>query len=312
MINNQEVIKMNRLIENHYITEIKYGTDFAYILKEDSSFLPTEYKMLQSQDHSIFLKCMKMYFNGKAQLFYLTRNYTSLITALPRLNPENFMLIVSNLFGSIIEVKNHGFLSCKHIDISLNHIFIDTSTYKVKLVYIPIANNQYDDNSIFEIEIRTNLVKIISEIPNISSTDTMGLLTELQNGSETLESIYLKLNGKTSRKSMNSLNDDLNSKEYLKLIAMDVQPKLEVVVNKSEFTIGRKQSSVDGVVSFNKAIGRIHCRILCNQGKYYIEDLNSANGTYVNNVRLQPNKPTSILQGDIVRLANSDFQVVLS
>ena len=60
MINNQEVIKMNRLIENHYITEIKYGTDFAYILKEDSSFLPTEYKMLQSQDHSIFLKCMKM------------------------------------------------------------------------------------------------------------------------------------------------------------------------------------------------------------------------------------------------------------
>ena len=41
---------MNRLIENHYITEIKYGTDFAYILKEDSSFLPTEYKMLQSQE----------------------------------------------------------------------------------------------------------------------------------------------------------------------------------------------------------------------------------------------------------------------
>lgn len=42
---------------------------------------------------------------------------------------------------------------------------------------------------------------------------------------------------------------------------------------------------------------------------YTITDLQSANGTYVNKIRLQPNQPYPINNGDIIRLANSDFQV---
>ena len=303
---------MNRLIENHYVSETKYGTNFAYILNDESSFLPTEYKMLQGQSDSIFLKCMKMHFNGKIQLFYLTKTYSSFVSMLPKLNPETFFAIVSNLFGSIIETKNHGFLSCKHIDISFDHIFIDPSTYKVKLVYIPALNNIYDDSSAFESEIRINLIKIISEMSNISSTKTMYLSSNLQNGSLTLESIYLKLSGKSSNMMNDSVSNESQSKAQLRLIAMDVQPRVEILVSKPEFVIGKKQSVVDGVISFNKMISRVHCKVLCKQDQYYIEDLQSANGTYINNVRLQPEIATKIKHGDIVRLANSNFQVVLS
>ena len=56
----------------------------------------------------------------------------------------------------------------------------------------------------------------------------------------------------------------------------------------------------------------MHCKVLCKQNRYYIEDLQSANGTYVNKVRLQPNIETEIKHGDIIRLANSNFQVVIS
>ena len=93
---------------------------------------------------------------------------------------------------------------------------------------------------------------------------------------------------------------------------MDIQPRVEIVVDKPEFVIGKKQSVVDGVVSFNKLISRVHCKIVLKQQQYYIEDLKSANGTYVNNVRLQPNVPTRIKHGDIVRMANSNFQVVIA
>ncbi len=303
---------MNRLIENHYVSETKYGTNFAYILNDESSFLPTEYKMLQGQSDSIFLKCMKMHFNGKIQLFYLTKTYSSFLSILPKLNPETFLAIVSNLFGSIVEVKNHGFLSCKHIDISFDHIFIDPSTYKVKLVYIPALNNIYDDSSAFESEIRINLIKIISEMSNISSTKTMYLSSDLQNGSVTLESIYLNLSGKSSNMMKDPVVNESQSKAQLRLIAMDVQPRVEILVSKPEFVIGKKQSVVDGVISFNKMISRVHCKVLCKQDQYYIEDLQSANGTYINNVRLQPEIATKIKHGDIVRLANSNFQVVFS
>lgn len=303
---------MNRLIENHYVSETKYGTNFAYILNDDSLFLPTEYKMLQGQTNSIFLKCMKMYFNGKIQLFYLTKTFIPLISILPKLNSESFLSIVSNLFGCIIEAKNHGFLSCKHIDISFDHIFIDPTTYKVKLVYIPALNNLYDDTSSFESEIRISLIKIISEMSNISSTKTMYLSFDLQNGSVSLESIFSKLSGKSNNLNSHSGSNKLQGTNQIKLVAMDVRPRFEVVINKPEFIIGKKQSVVDGVISFNKMISRIHCKVICKQDDYYIEDLQSANGTYINNVRLQPKVATRIKHGDVVRLANSNFQVVVS
>lgn len=303
---------MNRLIENHYVSETKYGTNFAYILNDDSLFLPTEYKMLQGQTNSIFLKCMKMYFNGKIQLFYLTKTFIPLISILPKLNSESFLSIVSNLFGCIIEAKNHGFLSCKHIDISFDHIFIDPTTYKVKLVYIPALNNLYDDTSSFESEIRISLIKIISEMSNISSTKTMYLSSDLQNGSVSLESIFSKLSGKSNNLNSHAGSNKLQGTNQIKLVAMDVRPRFEVVINKPEFIIGKKQSVVDGVISFNKMISRIHCKVICKQEDYYIEDLQSANGTYINNVRLQPKVATRIKHGDVVRLANSNFQVVVS
>ena len=60
---------------------------------------------------------------------------------------------------------------------------------------------------------------------------------------------------------------------------------------------------------FNKMISRSHCRINKRGSQYTITDLQSANGTYVNKVKLQPNQPHPINNGDVIRLANSDFQV---
>ena len=62
---------MNVLIENNYIKEMECGSNFAYILSDNNSFLSTEYKVLQSQAKSCFVKCMKMMYNGKIQLYYL-------------------------------------------------------------------------------------------------------------------------------------------------------------------------------------------------------------------------------------------------
>lgn len=303
---------MNRLIENHVVSEIKYGTNFAYILNDNNSFLPTEYKMLHGQMDSVFLKCMKMLFNGKTQLFYLTETYVSLLSILHKLNPDNFLSIVSNLFASIIEAKNHGFLSCKHIDISFEHIFIDPATLKVKLVYIPATINLYDDVSSFESEIRINLIKLLSETSNISSSKTLYLSSDLQNGSISLDEIYSKLSGNSIDSSRNINSSSSSQPKQFKLIAMDIQPRVEIVVDKPEFVIGKKQSVVDGVVSFNKLISRVHCKIVLKQQQYYIEDLHKCHLHFVNNVRLQQNVPTRIKHGDIVRMANSNFQVVIA
>ena len=80
-------------------------------------------------------------------------------------------------------------------------------------------------------------------------------------------------------------------------------------MTKDEFTIGKKQELVDGAIAFNKMISRSHCKI-ARQGEHFvIIDLGSANGTYVNGPRIQAGQPYPIKNGDLIRLANSEFQV---
>lgn len=51
-------------------------------------------------------------------------------------------------------------------------------------------------------------------------------------------------------------------------------------------------------------VSRIHGKLTCIQGEYYLEDLNSKNGTYVNGKRLEPQKPVHLKDGDILVFAD--------
>ena len=297
---------MNRLIENGHILEMACGTNFSYILSDNSIFLSTEYKVLQSQANSNFVKCMKMLYNGKVQLFYHTTNLKPLSAMLPSLDADSFMIITANLISDIIDVKQNGFLSCQNIDVSFDKIFIDPTTYRVSLVYVPISKRAYDDDSAVENEIRTGLVKLISGVSAISSPKTIQLAADLSNGMLTMEDLSGLIKGHAPSDKRISKNTAVKA---LRIIALDSPTRVEIEVTKDSFVLGKNASAVDGVISFNKMISRVHCRIDRRGDRFTITDLQSANGTYVNRVRLQPNQPQVINNGDVIRLANSDFQV---
>ena len=64
------------------------------------------------------------------------------------------------------------------------------------------------------------------------------------------------------------------------------------------------------MVSFNNMISRKHWTFYINGNTYYIVDEKSANGTYVNGYKLQPDQYYQVKRGDIIRMADSDFQLV--
>lgn len=304
---------MNALIEKGFMTEMACGSNFSYVLSDNSAFLSTEYKVLQSQANSCFVKCMKMLYNGKIQLFYLTKTLKPFSALLPSLDADSFLTIVGNLLADIIDVKHNGFLSCQNIDISFDKVFVDPTTYKVSLVYVPASKRLYEDSSTFENEVRTGLVKLITGISTLSTPKTMQLASDLSNGLMTIEDLSARVKGgkNTSGGSSSSGNSGNSGSKSgkLRITAMNAPTRVEIDITKDTFVIGKNASSVDGVISFNKMISRVHCRIDCRNGSYTITDLQSANGTYVNRVKLQPNQPHAIKNGDVIRLANSDFQV---
>lgn len=306
---------MNALIENNYIQEMECGSNFSYMLSDNSTFLSTEYKVLQSQANSCFVKCMKMMYNGKVQLYYLTKGLKTFASMIPSLDAESFLTIIANLLSDIIDVKHNGFLSCQNIDIAFERIYVDPSTHKVSLVYLPLSKRIYDDNSSFENEIRTGLVKLISGVSTLSSPKTMQFSADLSNGTLSIEDLFARVKG---GKSVGGGQSHIGQADVgggkvgsglLRIIAMNAPKRVEFTVIKDEFVIGKKAELCDGVIDFNKMISRSHCRINRRGNQYTITDLQSANGTFVNKVKLQPNQPHLINNGDVIRLANSDFQV---
>lgn len=301
---------MNRLLENGQLQELACGTNFAYILNDNGTFLSTEYKVLQSQANSNFVKCMKMLYNGKVQMLYLTANLRPFLSMIPALDSDSFMTIAANLLSAIIDVKQNGFLSCQNIDIAFDKIFVDPSTHKVSLVYVPVSRRIYDDYSTFENEIRTSFVKLISGVTNISSPKTVQFASDLSNGMVTMEDLHNRIKlGKSKVLNVQSSDGKNAGKQMMRLVALNAPTSVEIQITKDSFVLGKNAAAVDGVISFNKMISRTHCRVDKRGDRYTITDLQSANGTFVNRVRLNPNQPHPIKDGDIIRLANSDFRV---
>ncbi len=81
-----------------------------------------------------------------------------------------------------------------------------------------------------------------------------------------------------------------------------------IVVNKNNFVIGTSQEMVDYFVRYNSSISRQHASIMKLQDGYYIKDLETTNGTYVNGGRLPKGGSVRLYNGNIIGLAEESFE----
>ena len=292
---------MYTLKDNDVISEVMCGNYFEYILKDSSQFVNTDYKVLQSQNNGIFIKCMKMTRNGLVDLYYVTDEYRPMSSMLVGISPDTLINVIINLFASVIEVRNNGFLACQCIDLSWDKIFVEQNTLKVKLVYLPLSVRAFDSYAEFESELRSSIVKLADKVITSSNARLDQFVQDLCNGSMSLEDVYNKSSQMMPGTSANG---------SIKLVAMNAPSHFELVIDRDDAVIGKKQELVDMVIPFNRMISRKHCRITNRTGIYYINDEGSANGTFVNGVRLNPGQKAQINRGDIIRMADSDFQIV--
>ena len=78
-------------------------------------------------------------------------------------------------------------------------------------------------------------------------------------------------------------------------------------INKPDFVIGKAYGSVDGFIDDNPAISRKHAKIVLNDNKFYIIDLNSTNHVYVDGKAIPADTPIPIIDGTKIRLADELF-----
>lgn len=293
---------MEDLIEMGVVSkEIKCGNNFAYILEKDDSFDITYYKMLQNKNNEMFVPCMKMLYNGAAELYYVTEKFKPLSEMFNGILPDMLVNVILNLFEKIIEVKNTKILPIQCIDISWDKIFVDPSTLRIKLVYLPVEMKIFNNDAEFESVLKSNLVRLINNIMSSSNDKLDKFVPNLCNGTMSIEDIC-NAYGK------GICSEPPKTQRVLNLVSINLPQPIIIELNKPRTIIGRGEKNSVDVVLNNRTISDVHCYIFNENGKYSISDREggSTNGTFVNEKKIMPNERVPIKSGDVIRLANKN------
>lgn len=81
----------------------------------------------------------------------------------------------------------------------------------------------------------------------------------------------------------------------------------KIELGKPSFVLGKNPEKSDYAVAGNTNISRIHAVITTRNGRYYVMDQNSTNGTFINGRIIKAGQETEILPGDCLMLANEEF-----
>lgn len=94
----------------------------------------------------------------------------------------------------------------------------------------------------------------------------------------------------------------------IRLTAVGTENPIKIIPVNFPYIVGKSECSCDFCID-SAVVSRVHMRILEELDVYFIEDLNSTNGTFINGEKLEAHKPQPISAGDKLTIANMDFIV---
>lgn len=80
----------------------------------------------------------------------------------------------------------------------------------------------------------------------------------------------------------------------------------DILIDSFPFTIGKLSDSSTFLID-NPLISRIHARFYYRDGLYFIEDMNSSNGTYLNKDLISPHSLCEVNDGDFITLSHLTY-----
>lgn len=306
------------------MTKVRYDNQYiSYILEDNFRFFMTGYRVLKKQKSKGLIPCSKVMFNGHIKLLYPISGYLPLPVAAVRWEPKEVVIWMIKILKVLMEIQDNGFLQIETVDVDLSHIFIDMDQAKVYVIALPLTvepdlNQSYQ----WETELRKSLISLMEVSQNPESSLLSAFRQEILVNRSSLKDLYKIIKETAIHKNILSYSqhlpdrdghvwaeDNSESEKDLYFVSRSPIKKVELLINKDEYILGKNPKIVDGLLDISPTISRKHCKIVKLKQEYYIEDLESANHTYVNGEIVESGKRVRIKPGDQIRLAEIEFGI---
>ncbi|MDE6475403.1 MAG: FHA domain-containing protein [Erysipelotrichaceae bacterium] len=273
-----------------------------------------EYQLLLIQKETCCL-CLERSLKKKELLICDVSAYCSLLEYLKyvKFQEQQFIFLCTQLLETMKVLMND-----KAMYLDIRYIFIENTTGVLKFLCIPIVNYSYEGKELHHFlyglvkEVQVDKAYILLGVlvqalkkPEISLTD---LLKEIYEHIKRQKSFPL-FHKYSKRKKDVSFNlpypIQFLSYEKDKKYAYLKNEKQSIYLTHEEGVLGR--SSTCDYVLEDTHISKQHACIIWKNYQYYVKDLYSKNGTWLNSMRLDSTKIYRLLHKDILRFASYSF-----
>lgn len=245
----------------------------------------------------------------------LTYNTEGMVTCadylrLNTINKSMLLTILDNLVATVREIEGRR-LTRGRVLWSLQFAFINPSTMRMYMTYVPLQP--------FEAvgDIKPFILDIIAKCNFSSNEDSeyvQSLVQDLNSVTvytvKRLESYCEKLEKEMAQKNVLGGREEEHKGDRKRILQSvwlaSVDGIDKIYINKSPFCIGRQKDVTDYRI-LNDSVSRKHANIVKQEDRYYIVDLRSSNGTYLNGKKLPAIEKTELSDGMHIRFANSEY-----
>lgn len=251
----------------------------------------------------------------------------------------DFFFMIEQIVIMVEDVYNNG-LNVNSVRFNMDDVYINEMTKEMYFIYFPIVGGQESADIVGFIEnIIYTMTPVINEdtnyisrfmyyvrsfhgfngnaIEKYISREERAVVNVLKNKAVTMQqTMQQQIMQQAMQGSMDGttvLSDDGISVQQMQpvnyhfasLTRQVTGEKIEL--GKPSFVLGKNPEKSDYAVADNTNISRVHAVITTRNGRYYVMDQNSTNGTFINGRIIKAGQETEILPGDCLMLANEEF-----
>ena len=298
---------------------VELGQGVSFVMENSALLSMTGYKVLRSQERGHFVPCVRSRINGREKLTYLTEGSQTLASSLEAAQGRSGQRLLRSFVEAVQQVGENGFLALQSVLVAPEHVYVDAATGDCRLVCLPLTRFSAGG----DLETRQAVYDLCS-----------GACERLFGASSPLAGIERTAEYRSGE--LGALRDVLARGAHEATSERPGAPRPssppvrgprpvpgarwclrsaragvpDLVVVGPSAVVGKSSSKADLVIPGNPAISRAHCRIcVLGDGTLTVEDLGSANGTFVNGTRIAPGRAVTLRGADALRLANVDFSV---
>lgn len=242
------------------------------------------------------LPCRWVRWNSMIQLVYFTDSLVSINEMAEELTLDELRHIAGEILDYVVNMEAQMDLSLENVVWDLDTIYLDED-YQVHIICLPaVIPVEALDSKIYVKRVYAVLSDLFSLKEEEGSFLCRQIDAQQEKGAANWEELREVL-------LMQEPSDD----ETILLRGINTPEPVSFVIGHGEFIIGSDEAA-DGCLALS-SISHQHARIGWNDISFYLEDLNSAAGTYLNEVPLAPGSQVPIGQGSILKFGECTFIV---